>query len=384
MKKIVGTAVTLFAAGLVITGCWDVKTVSDYNFVTAMGIDYNAGKYTIYVELMDFGDMGSQEETSADDRSKVWVGKSEGETLYEAINELYKTSQQNLYWDHLMAIVFSEGALKNEINVFFDSIPRFPQIRYNTWVFGTREPIDDLFKNSTFFNLSPISNLLHNPKVLHNQLSYISPIRLNTVLANAEEKGETDLIPRLTLKPKSWENETKFQTVLKMSGAYALNSGKAEQKFNEKQLEGIRWVNLKTRRAVVPISKDGKRLGSLLVIKPKKKTKIVLQAGKPVISLHIKFTGVVEEVLMPSKAKQFKEIAEKKIAEEVLETYRTGITKHADVYDFQQYLYRRKPKAYRTLTAASANDGLFLTEDSLRNVKVTVNIAHSSMYDMEP
>ncbi|MBM7566401.1 Ger(x)C family spore germination protein [Paenibacillus sacheonensis] len=384
MKRIAGAAVLLLGASLALTGCWDIKTVSDYNFVTAMGIEHKEGKYVIYVELMDFGDMGSQEQAAPGDRSKVWIGKSEGETLYDAINALYKTSQQNLYWDHLMAIVFSESTLKNEINAFFDSIPRFPQIRYNTWVFGTHEPINELFKYSTFFNLSPISNLLHNPKVLHNQLSSIPPIRLNTVLANAEEKGETDFVPRLTLKPKSWEDTKQFQTVLEMSGAYALHGGKAEQKLTEKQLEGVRWVNLKTRRAVLPISSEGKRLGTVLIIKPRKKTKIVMQSGKPAISLDLKFTGVVEEVVVPSKVKQFKEIAEKKIAEEVMQTYRAGITKQTDVYDFQQYLYRRNPKAYHSLTAGSSNNGFMLTEDSLRKVKVTVRIAHTGMYDMEP
>ncbi|MCM3628420.1 Ger(x)C family spore germination protein [Paenibacillus glycanilyticus] len=385
MKKLVGVVMLLISASLVLTGCWDVKTVSDYNFVTAMGIDYKEGKYKVYVELMDFGDMGSKDESPSGDRSKVWIGNSEGETLYEAINELYKTSQQNLYWDHLMAIVFSEAVLKKEINTFFDSIPRFPQIRYNSWVFGSREPINELFKYSTFFNMSPISNLLHNPKVLHNQLSFIPPIRLSTVLANAEEHGETDLIPLLILKPNTWEDDKKSQTVLQMDGAYVLNKGYAEKKFTEKQLDGVRWVNSKTRRAVLPIIREGKRIGSVLILKPKKKTEVAIREGKPEITIGLKFTGIVEEVLAPSAVKQFKEIAEKAIQEEVIQTYRTGIANHSDVFGFGQYLYRRDPSAWKSLTAASsANNGLILTEDSLRSVKVTVNLAHSGMYDMEP
>ncbi|NIK71741.1 Ger(x)C family spore germination protein [Paenibacillus sp. BK720] len=386
MRKRVGVAFILLGICLVLTGCWDVKTVSDYNFVTAMGIDHKEGKYTIYVQLMDFGDMGTHDQSPPGDRSNVWIGRSEGESLYEAINKLYKTSQQNLYWDHLMAIVFSENAIKNDINTFFDSIPRFPQIRYNTWVFSTREPISELFKYSTFFNLSPISNLLHNPRVLHNQLSYVPPIRLNTVLANKEEKGETDLIPNLILVKKKWEDTERDQTVLEMNGAFALDDGRAEHFYSEKQLDGVRWVTPKTRRSVLPINKDGRRIGMMSILKPDKKVDFAIEGGKPFIRLELEFKGVIEEVLTGSGAKEFQVIAEKEIREQVVQTYNAGIANATDIYGLEQYLYRRDPKTWKSLTAAagSTEHGSFLNENSLKDVKVKVNISHSGMYDMDP
>ncbi|SFS58086.1 Ger(x)C family spore germination protein [Paenibacillus sp. BC26] len=386
MNRSVGVLGMTLCACIMLTGCWDVKTISDYNFVTALGIDYSEGKYKIYTELMDFGSISNQDEggDGGGERATVWVGKSEGETLFAAINELYKTGQQSLYWDHLMAIVLSERVLQKDINRFIDSIPRFPQIRYNSWIFGTHESIDELFKHSTFFNFSPISNLLHNPVVLHKQLSVIAPIRLNKVLANEGEPGETDLIPTLSIDKKDWEDNDKPQPVLFMNGAFALNNGKAQHSFTEKQLNGVKWIQPQMKRAVIPVVRNHKTIGMVTLFNPKKKIHIAVEGGKPVFTMDLKFTGIIEEMLDDSPVDIIREKAEMGIRNEVLNTFKSGIAKHVDLFGLEQTLYRNKNKEWKKLSASGIGGERMLTEDSLKKVNVQVNILHSGMNDMAP
>ncbi|AZN41191.1 Ger(x)C family spore germination protein [Paenibacillus albus] len=382
MRRTVGVVILFVCASLTLTGCWDVKTISDYNFVTALGIDYTDGKYKLFAELMDFSVIGKQDQGKASPTQEIWVGKSEGDTVYEALNELYKTNQQSLYWDHLLAIVISDRALKNDFNVYMDAIPRYPQIRYTSWVFGTTEPIDKLFEHSTFINFSPLSNLLHNPKLLHHQLSIIPPVRLYQVLANRNEQGETDLIPALSIDTKAWEDEKKAQQVLYMNGAYALYQGKAPNRFTESQLDGVKWTQSDLFRSVLPIVRKEKKIGMIALTNPGKKIHVAMKNGKPEITLHLSFSGIVEEMVVRSSISDFQAIAEQEISEQVMASYRTGIKKRVDLLDLQQYLYRYHNREWKE--RSQSGKGFLLTEDSLKNVHVKVKFVHSGMYDMTP
>ncbi|MGG1515522.1 Ger(x)C family spore germination protein [Paenibacillus oryzisoli] len=384
MKAIIRTALFVLPTMSLLTGCWDIKDVADYNFVTTLGIDYAKEKYIIYTELTNFGQMGNQQQGTTSDRTKMWIGKSEGDTLYGAIEGLYKTAQQYLYWDHLTTIIFSDRVLHKNIDSFIDAIPRFPQIRYNAWVFGTEEPINELIKYSTFFNLSPTSNLMHNPKALHNQLSSISPVRLSTVLANDGEVGQTDLVPSLQINKTDWEDTEKPQPVVQMNGAYALTRGKAENKFTEKQLDGARWVSTKTKRVTLPISHEGKKVAMISIYKPKKQVEVIFKDGQPLFSMHLKFLGVVEEVLGNFNVEQLKDMAEKEITDQVLQTFRIGISRGIDIYGLEQVLYRNHLAEWRKLNASAPVDVPRINDGALRTVNVEVNLSHSGMYDLEP
>lgn len=59
------TALLKLAAGVVVlisqTGCWDMKTIQDTNYMTAIGFDFKDGKYIVYGQMLDFASVAKQE-----------------------------------------------------------------------------------------------------------------------------------------------------------------------------------------------------------------------------------------------------------------------------------------------------------------------------------
>ncbi|MFD0670702.1 Ger(x)C family spore germination protein [Cohnella sp. GCM10027633] len=385
MRRKLAAAIAVLCACTLLGGCWDIKNVADFNFVTALGIDYDDGKYTVYTELMDYSVVGNEsQDGGSQERSKVWVGQGTGNTVYEAITELYRTVQQNLYWDHIMAIVLSDRVLKQDIRVSLDALGRFPQIRYTSWVYGTREPIDKLFMSASFINVSPIATLLHNPKALYQQRSDIYPVRFLEVSANDGEPGQTDMIPSLGITAKAWKDNDKKQPVLYIDGAYALKDGKADDYFENEQLKGLRWTQSGGKKLYLRIEKEGKTLGMVALFRPRKKVRVSSVGGKPAYAMDLGFTAIVEEAAADVTLKEVETLAKSRIREEVLATFEAGVREGADIYGLEQAAYRQRNRLWKSARSAPALAGAAPDERSLTSVNVAIRFLHTGAYDMRP
>lgn len=80
---------------LLLTGCWDMKEAQNINFITALGVDYENGRFVIYAQLLDFSDIAKQEGAVETGHGEVWIGKSEGRTIDEALISLYPASNEH-------------------------------------------------------------------------------------------------------------------------------------------------------------------------------------------------------------------------------------------------------------------------------------------------
>lgn len=59
------------------TGCWDIKTIQDTNYFTAIGFDYQNGRYVVYAQMLDFSSVAKQEAGKAGQPPQIWVGREE-------------------------------------------------------------------------------------------------------------------------------------------------------------------------------------------------------------------------------------------------------------------------------------------------------------------
>jgi hypothetical protein len=51
------TTLVLGAVVLFLSGCWDMKSIQDTNYVAALGFDFQDGKYVVYAQLLDFSNV---------------------------------------------------------------------------------------------------------------------------------------------------------------------------------------------------------------------------------------------------------------------------------------------------------------------------------------
>lgn len=383
MNPLARIACFLLCCSMLLTGCWDIKSVSDYNFVTALGIDYKKGQYIVYTELVDYEVAGKHIVGSKQIRPNIWVGRSEGKTVYEAMTRLYDSVQQYMYWDHIMTIVLSDSVLKQDIHRVTDAIGRFSQIRFNSWVFGTREPIDKLFKQSTFFNVSPIATLLHNPDGNNSQRTTIPPIRLLDVYSNRMEPGQSNLIPKVDITKNTWEDTEKPQPVLILSGAYALNKGRTAVRFEQNQLGGIRWIESGMKKSFLRLQQDDRQIGMVSLFNMKKKITVASEGSSPAFTMSLSYKGIVEEVLTDTTLREILEETEKTVRKEILQTYQNGVAAGTDLYGLEQVMYRKHPGLWKQIT----NGGqvpMQLTDKTLAKVDVHIDFMHAGASDLKP
>ncbi|MDD9266716.1 Ger(x)C family spore germination protein [Paenibacillus sp. GCM10023248] len=375
------------AAGLLIivsqTGCWDIKTIQDTNYLTAIGFDYQKGRYIVYGQMLDFASVAKQEGSKASQPPQIWVGREEGDTVNDAFNKLYKTTQQRVFWGHVSAYLFSSSALKQGIGKFTDGSVRYSETRFTQWIYSTDESIEAIFTIIPFFNVSPMSSILMNPTENYRQRSYIRPFRLYKVAALLREPGYTLMIPTLSIRDDVWTRNQKPDPKLEVNGVYAIGKHERVNWLSESQFTGDRWMERNTARSPLVIYKDNKPIHTLSINKPK--ARITLHKSDALVfDVHVKCKAVSVEVTENVPEDFLQKQAEKQIAEEIKMTFEQGRKRGVDVYQLEHALYKQDFKSWAKLTLNGTQP---LEGYQLGDIQVEVQLRHSGMLklkDKEP
>ncbi|MCY9666935.1 Ger(x)C family spore germination protein [Paenibacillus alginolyticus] len=272
------------------TGCWDIKTIQDTNYITAIGFDYQKGRYVVYCQMLDFSSVAKQEGGKRGP-SMIWVGQEEGDTVDDAYTRLYKTTQQRVFWGHVGAYVFTREALKQGIGNFTDSSVRYGETRYTQWVYSTDEPIETIFSVIPFFNVSPLSSILMQPVENYLQRSYIRPLKLYRVGALAREPGNTVMMPSLAIRKDVWVKNEKPDPKLEVSGVYAIAKKNHVEWLSEDEFKGARWLEKSTVRTPMVVYINGKAGLSVSIQKPKARITPRMKGDQPVFDSSYRSQG---------------------------------------------------------------------------------------------
>ncbi len=95
---------------------------------------------------------------------------------------------------------------------------------------------------------------------------------------------------------------------------------------------------------------------------------VILQAG-------------VNEMHQEMTKRELISLAEQKTEEQIRHTYRQGFERKVDVYNLSEPLFRRNPSEWHRL---ADEDQFLLREDSLRNVRVIVELTNTGRYKFNP
>ncbi|QJD82599.1 Ger(x)C family spore germination protein [Cohnella herbarum] len=364
---------------LLLTACWDIKSLQDVNYFTGIGIDYSDNTYKVYVQQLDFASVAKSEGGGKSDKpATVWIGSAEGKSISQAIVELYQTTQQTVFWGHLNAIVLSESTLKHgELLGVIDSLIRYPEIRYTPWVYGTKADISDLFTTKPFFNLSPINSILHSPETNYNQRPIIAPMRLSQFIREMREPGQTALLPSLNVSDKTWKRNEKPDPKLEIDGIFAIRNVGYTSWVNDKELLGIRWLVNKSQGSRITLNQGDQTIAELKLAKPKSKVRVDMVNGAPVFKVGIKVSAAIIELWEMRSEADLEQLAGQLIAEQVRTALRVGINKKVDLLNLEHDFYRKKYNDWNKLTSAGKSP---LLPINLGEVKVSVKIVQSGMY----
>lgn len=374
MLRLAKGTVVWALVSLLLTGCWDIKNLQDINYLTAIGFDYENEEYVVYVQLLDFASVAKSESGKPAAAVPVWVGQGKGPTLIGAFNNLYRTSQMRIFYGQVNTIVFSENLMKKGLKDAKEIVNRYYELRYTPWVFGTKEPLDKVFAVTPFFNLSPITSLLHQPMESYRQLSLIAPIKVREFTSLYREPGSSVLVPSLAITDQSWEADGKPKPMLEVDGCYSFQNSQYRGWLEVKKVFGLRWVQRQTNRSPLLIEKDGKPQVAISLERPRSKIHPRFQDGKVTYSLDVKLDGYISEVLDSIPEQELQRRAEEKVRQEIQRTYDEGLKIGADLIGLEHVLYRKHNRKWKQL---NNQDAAKVNSSSLRQIEVKIHLKHS-------
>lgn len=370
--------IILFVLSLaLLSGCWDTKDIQDIQYISAMGIDYQNGQYVIYVQVTSFAGVAKQEGLEPKPTT-VWVAKGRGDTMNEAMNDIYKRSNQYIYWAHVKLIIFSESLLKHGLVNVNDPILRFQQIRETTWLYGTDDSLEKiLFVNSLFG--SSVQTSIFNPKDIYKLRSFVEPIRIQRFYTQNYETGMTIKLPKISLKNEVWKAKGKSQNTVKLTGAYFIKNNQLMGEIANKHLGGMRWLTKSTVRSPIGISINKNKNVQISLMRPKFNIKPIYVNDEVEFDISIEVEGAVMDMEENISLPRLKEKIQRALEKEIRDTYKYALEKNIDIYNLEGVIYRKDLKKWKKFS----KEGFSLNEESIRNIQVDIAIKITGDYKYE-
>lgn len=355
------------------------------NFITALGIDYVKDHYVAYAQMIDFSSIAKQEGPTPREESDIWIGQGEGITLNMAVNDLYRSSQQQTLWTHVKAIVLTQNAMDGHLQDIFDTLLHSGQLRYTPWIYGTEDDMKDLLSSSALLNQSAQTIELFEPMKLYRQYSAFEPIRLHQLLDGFREPASTILVPSVTNINRTWTYQDKKPPLVQMNGFYVITSGENQGKVDAEKATGARYVNYdKVYQYPLYVHQDNEKVPRLSLMLRNPRT--IMRARKDGNGVRFDLTTTVKGTIIedhgtPRPTRTMEQEAERQIQNEIRSTFQQTQSMKIDTYGLVEHLYRYNHKLWADHANNRNNP---LEQFKLGTVDVQVNILNANTYKYNP
>ncbi|MFV8828976.1 Ger(x)C family spore germination protein [Alkalihalobacterium sp. APHAB7] len=376
LTSFISTLIIIFNL-MLLTACGDIKNIEDLNYVTAIGIDFRDGKYIGYVQMVGFPSEAGSAGEGGGEEVTMYVASGEGSTFNESLFQIYRTAQERIIWAHVTSIVITEEALAEGFENIFDGITRYEEFRLTPWIFATKEPIEDIFTTSGFFNQA-LNTILHNPTDIHEQSSILAPQKLFEFASNVYEPNYTVNIPTIKVNDTQWKKNKNRELKLEYDGAFFMQGEELKAYFPIDTIKGYRWISPDSVRLGIPVSNPEDPYFLLVVKDPSISTDIIGTNENIEFEFNLRAKGyiVVRDKNKVLNYEEMVKVSEEAIKKEIEDLYKLGLEENIDFFNLEHTLYRKKPYVWKDLSKSGQKDNL--KELKLTNINVTINIKHTS------
>ncbi|MEI3611061.1 Ger(x)C family spore germination protein [Pseudogracilibacillus sp. SO30301A] len=363
-----------------LVGCWNIEEADRLDYVHGIGIDYEDGKIKIYLQIVNLGNLGTPD-VAATGESQVTIAHASAEDMESAIFEIYKSAQKKLYWGHTTFIMLSEAALEhNKLKEVLDLINRFPETRYRIRIFATKSKITELMEVSPIFQGSPIFSRLTDLNNEYEQSSWMKPLTNRELIISLDEPGHNGIIPTVRLAENTWQSEKEPEPMVEALGIASVSADEFHGFILGKDVNGLRWIQEKSKRGNVTIFNKGKPAAGVVIVKPETKFDINTEGDKVTFHAKFKAKGMINEMLQNVDQKFIIEELKKRIKKEIMQTYRSGLEIDSDVYRLSETLYRKDVKTWKKLE----KDGKIPLDEKSLQIEVNLDLVNSKLNKTEP
>ncbi|MBD2867556.1 Ger(x)C family spore germination protein [Paenibacillus arenilitoris] len=370
-----GMLLAALASACLIAGCWDEVNLQDVSYVSAIGIDYKDGKFNLYGQLIKFAQV-AKNESPEQKPSPVWIGKGTGDTALLALHDMTRGGQASINIEQLKTIVVHERAL-GRLDEALDGLNRQRAARYTTWLFGTKDPIEDIFNSETFFDQSPINSILYTPLPHEAQYTFIRPREMQLAVQTLKEPAMTTKLPVLKLSEAYWKQGKKPMKIQIVSGVFVFKELKYKGYFPEDSIKGLRWTDPDFKHFMVEAAGDRGK-ATVGVKSSRDKLRVVFEGGRPKFAMTVRLKGDVAELDGNIGKAEIAASIERQVKEQIEDAYATGLARELDLLDLEHHLYRYHHSKWKRLAAS----GEWLPRADQLTVDVKFELTHSGKFDL--
>ncbi|MDQ6598228.1 Ger(x)C family spore germination protein [Bacillus salipaludis] len=317
-----------------LTGCFGAKEIEAETYVTAIGIDYNKGKFKLYIQGLNFGNIAKQEGASLE-QQPILIGEAKGESISAAAGLLEQRSSLPLNYGHVHTFILSKNIIKEKMADVIDLISHAPLLRYNFFIFGTEENLKSLMQTQSFFNYPQLYSVIHRPERLIRYNYSLPVMTYNQFTSRYYRPVGTILIPSLTID-KTHFSEGKEKALPVINGEYLISKQRFKGWLGKKDLSGLRWIKTGIQDTTLRIGTE-----SISVRVKNPKTKIMVLKGKnPTYKIVVKGEAVLVQNRNNKQLKEVENVLNKKIKNEILSTVKKGDQLNTDVLNISEKPYK--------------------------------------------
>ncbi|MBT2679333.1 hypothetical protein J7E38_09990 [Bacillus sp. ISL-35] len=367
----------------ILTSCGASQNIQDFTYVVAIGIDFDKEKndYIIYTMALDFSGVAKTESAKPAGPSPIWIGKSSGKTLSEILAELQRSSQPQLYLRHVRTILLSEEVLQTRFLKVTQELGRLDFFRQTNFILGTKESIPDIFTTHGLFFYPPLYTILLKPRKEDTE-SLLKHFTYREFISKFYEPVGASYIPSIGLEDKWSENQTSYKN-LTFIGAYFYENQTYQGYKSIDKIKGIRWREHAPMKNTYILGEKENPHTVVRVKTSKMDIQLVQQKDKPIFEVSVNGDADILESIQNVSETQIKEEIEEIIHEEINQSFKEGLTINSDVLRLGIEWFRIHKGSYLDYIKKNTPNTLYLEENSLRNIKVTINLHSTYNYKLK-
>jgi spore germination protein KC len=291
MKLIIKTTLLsalFFLNMFFITGCWDYRELDEMAIVAGVAIDKEGDKYLLTVEISN---VPSGKEAKPESK----IVSEKGDTIFDAIRNIIKTSGKELYWGHSDIIILSQEIAREGIIQAIDLFSRDPEARMSTNLLISKEKtaaeILEQQSTTSAIHAKDISRMLAS----QYRLSKAPVIEVHQFVNTLTGGGKSAVLPAIGVSvnqgKSNWE----------LSGTAVFKKDKLIGFLDGEDTKYFLFVinKVKAGSLIQKESTEGPKVNVTLEILPettKTKIKPVYSDGKLSMELDVSITVAIAEI----------------------------------------------------------------------------------------
>lgn len=376
----------LLILSLFLTGCWDRRELNELGITLALGIDKVEDEYQVTAQVVVPSEISMKSSTG---RSPVTLYQANGETVYEALRKMTKTSPRKIYPGHLRMLVIGEDLAEEGIGESLELLSRDWELRSDFYVAIAKDmTAEEILNVTTTLEAIPANKMFNTLKASETAWAATNGIILDELITDLTNEGKEAVLTGI-LVTGDQEIGTSKQNVesitpsarIQYDDLAVFKKDKLLGWLTEEESRGYNDITNSVKNTVSVISCPKKGKISIEIIQLKSDVKGKMNKGKPEVDVNIKLKGNVGEVECPINLTEPKTIAElekiteKKMEDSINQTIESVQKQYeSDIFGFGEAIHRSNPKEWKKIKGQWDKGGF---SELTANVKVAVKLQHT-------